>query len=126
MIKCAHLYLEFKEDQKIESTCPKGQEPVRHLLFRFGMSGSFKFHKADEEEIPKHAHLRFTTKDQKYMLSFVDYRRLDAGTSMRIGARTGDPTSSTNTMNTGLMSLTISTRLISTRYLYAISIKTKW
>lgn len=63
------------EDQKIESTCPKGQEPVRHLLFRFGMSGSFKFHKADEEEIPKHAHLRFTTKDQKYMLSFVDYRR---------------------------------------------------
>ena len=75
MIKCAQLYFEFTEDQKIDSTCPKGQEPVRHLLFRFGMSGSFKFHKAEEGEIPKHAHLRFITKDQKYMLSFVDYRR---------------------------------------------------
>jgi len=58
-----------------ESTCGKGEVPVRHLLFRFGMSGSFKFHSAQPEEIPKHAHLRFTTQDQKLMLSFVDYRR---------------------------------------------------
>ena len=39
------------------------------------MSGSFKLHSAQPEEIPKHAHLRFTTQDKKLMLSFVDYRR---------------------------------------------------
>ena len=39
------------------------------------MSGSFKFTRNTEEEIPKHAHLRFITKDNKNMLSFVDYRR---------------------------------------------------
>jgi len=47
-----------------------------HILFRFGMSGCFKF--TTVEELPKHAHLRFfTTGDKKpcQVLSFVDYRR---------------------------------------------------
>jgi len=46
-----------------------------HILFRFGMSGCFKFTPVDE--MPKHAHLRFFTIDQKLqqVLSFVDYRR---------------------------------------------------
>jgi len=48
---------------------------VQHLLFRFGMSGCFKLTDNAENCIPKHAHLRFITKDGKKMLSFVDYRR---------------------------------------------------
>ena len=48
---------------------------VQHLLFRFGMSGCFKLTDNAENSIPKHAHLRFITKDGKKMLSFVDYRR---------------------------------------------------
>ncbi|KAK7080768.1 Nei endonuclease VIII-like 1 [Halocaridina rubra] len=45
------------------------------ILFRFGMSGSFKF--TTVSEIPKHAHLRFYTVDEEppMVLSFVDYRR---------------------------------------------------
>jgi len=53
----------------------KVKQEVSHLLFRFGMSGCFKFTKNIDEEIPKHAHLRFITKDKKHMLSFVDFRR---------------------------------------------------
>ena len=46
-----------------------------HILFRFGMSGCFKFTEADD--LPKHAHLRFFTVGEKpvRVLSFVDYRR---------------------------------------------------
>ena len=46
-----------------------------HILFRFGMSGSFKL--TTKEDLPKHAHLRFFTVDEKpqKVLSFVDYRR---------------------------------------------------
>jgi len=46
-----------------------------HILFRFGMSGCFKF--TSEDEMPKHAHLRFFTIDEnpQQVLSFVDYRR---------------------------------------------------
>ena len=51
------------------------EKEVKHLLFRFGMSGCFKFTRSSEQEIPKHAHLRFTTKNNQYILSFVDYRR---------------------------------------------------
>lgn len=44
------------------------------LLFRFGMSGKFKFNPASE--IPKHAHLQFYTNEQpQNVLSFVDTRR---------------------------------------------------
>ena len=41
----------------------KIKHEVTHLLFHFGMSGSFEFTRNKEEFIPKHAHLRFITKD---------------------------------------------------------------
>lgn len=53
-------------------------QSVKHLLFRFGMSGCFKLTSVDE--IPKHAHLRFFTKTDKKVLSFVDYRRFGSWT----------------------------------------------
>ncbi|XP_042198947.1 endonuclease 8-like 1 isoform X2 [Callorhinchus milii] len=44
------------------------------VVFRFGMSGQFKFTPVDE--LPKHAHLRFYTKDEpRRVLCFVDTRR---------------------------------------------------
>ena len=49
------------------------EQSVKHVLFRFGMSGCFKF--TSVNEIPKHAHLRFFAKDGENVLSFVDYRR---------------------------------------------------
>merc|ERR1719220_3037332 len=49
------------------------EQSVKHVLFRFGMSGCFKF--TSINEIPKHAHLRFFSKDGENVLSFVDYRR---------------------------------------------------
>ena len=46
-----------------------------HILFRFGMSGCFNF--TSEDDLPKHAHLMFSTVGEKsrQVLSFVDYRR---------------------------------------------------
>ena len=43
------------------------------ILFRFGMSGKFRFDKANE--MHKHAHLNFYTKEGDMVLSFVDFRR---------------------------------------------------
>merc|ERR1711915_481793 len=44
------------------------------ILFRFGMSGLFKM--TFEDELPKHAHLRFYTNEKPpRVLSFVDTRR---------------------------------------------------
>ncbi|KAG9341239.1 hypothetical protein JZ751_019680 [Albula glossodonta] len=44
------------------------------VVFRFGMSGYFRF--TSVEELPKHAHLRFYTKEKPCrVLSFVDPRR---------------------------------------------------
>lgn len=43
------------------------------VLFRFGMSGRFAFTKKDDME--KHAHLNFYTKEDGMVLSFVDMRR---------------------------------------------------
>ena len=65
----------YIKDLARRNNVKKVKHEVTHLLFRFGMSGSFKFTKNQEDSIPKHAHLRFITKDEKYMLSFVDYRR---------------------------------------------------
>ncbi|XP_015279871.1 PREDICTED: endonuclease 8-like 1, partial [Gekko japonicus] len=51
----------------------EAQKPM-DVIFRFGMSGSFKMTLASE--IPKHAHLRFYTKESPpRALCFVDYRR---------------------------------------------------
>merc|ERR1711994_899072 len=76
-----HLYPQ-NEDEKMKNgvkkskknlvNCQNNQE-VKHLLFRFGMSGSFKLSPVDD--IPKHAHLRFWSQDKKHLLCFVDYRR---------------------------------------------------
>ncbi|XP_064169243.1 endonuclease 8-like 1 isoform X2 [Anguilla rostrata] len=45
-----------------------------NVVFRFGMSGYFRFTPA--EELPKHAHLRFYTNEKpRRALSFVDARR---------------------------------------------------
>ena len=53
----------------------KSSKKKTHILFRFGMSGCFKF--TEIENLPKHAHLRFFTTAEKVqkVLSFVDYRR---------------------------------------------------
>uniref|UniRef100_A0A8C8SPX1 Endonuclease 8-like 1 n=1 Tax=Pelusios castaneus TaxID=367368 RepID=A0A8C8SPX1_9SAUR len=49
------------------------QQPM-DLVFRFGMSGSFKL--TPEDELPKHAHLRFYTKESpRQALCFTDFRR---------------------------------------------------
>ncbi|KAM7151332.1 endonuclease 8-like 1 isoform 2-T3 [Macrochelys suwanniensis] len=49
------------------------QQPM-DLVFRFGMSGSFKL--TSRAELPKHAHLRFYTKESPCRaLCFVDFRR---------------------------------------------------
>ena len=69
------VYLDPQKDEnkkkKTQALLP--EQSVKHLLFRFGMSGCFKL--TSVTEIPKHAHLRFFTKDGKNVLSFVDYRR---------------------------------------------------
>ncbi|MEQ2200520.1 hypothetical protein XENOCAPTIV_030480 [Xenoophorus captivus] len=54
----------------------KGEQPDQpmDIVFRFGMSGYFRF--TSEDEVPKHAHLRFYTKEKPCrVLSFVDARR---------------------------------------------------
>ncbi|XP_063301941.1 endonuclease 8-like 1 [Pelobates fuscus] len=62
-----------KEVKLILTPVEDGHEPT-HILFRFGMSGSFTM--TNKAEIPKHAHLRFYTKGvPRQVLSFVDPRR---------------------------------------------------
>jgi len=72
------VYLDPQNDENQKKTKKKKSESlpeqsVKHLLFRFGMSGCFKL--TSVNEIPKHAHLRFFTKNGEEVLSFVDYRR---------------------------------------------------
>ncbi|KAM4747446.1 endonuclease 8-like 1 [Rhinophrynus dorsalis] len=62
------------KELKLILTPGSGGSEVTHIVFRFGMSGSFKL--TSKNEIPKHAHLRFYTKDAPHqVLSFVDPRR---------------------------------------------------
>ena len=53
------------------------ENPSNHtrILFRFGMTGKIVF--TCEEDVPKHAHLKFFTvcEGERYVLSFVDSRR---------------------------------------------------
>lgn len=65
-----------KKTKKKVKTVP--EQTVKHLLFKFGMSGCFRL--ASVEEIPKHAHLRFFSKDKKSVLCYVDYRRFGSWT----------------------------------------------
>ncbi|NXN94550.1 NEIL1 Endonuclease, partial [Rhinopomastus cyanomelas] len=61
---------------------PLGTGEPCHLVFRFGMSGSFRLCPA--EQLPRHAHLRFRTSESPpRLLCFVDARRFG---SWRLGA----------------------------------------
>ena len=54
--------------------CQKDRDKTVRLLFRFGMSGQFKFEPVDQKH--KHAHLSFFAQGEpKMVLSFVDARR---------------------------------------------------
>uniref|UniRef100_A0A3P9II67 Endonuclease 8-like 1 n=1 Tax=Oryzias latipes TaxID=8090 RepID=A0A3P9II67_ORYLA len=70
------------KEVKLTLTPIKSEDPDRRgkaaqpmdIVFRFGMSGYFRF--TSEDEVPKHAHLRFYTKEKPCkVLSFVDARR---------------------------------------------------
>ena len=55
--------------------CQENSSNRVRILFRFGMTGKFVF--TCEEDVPKHAHLKFFSvcDGKKYVLSFVDSRR---------------------------------------------------
>ncbi|GAB0193977.1 endonuclease 8-like 1 [Grus japonensis] len=60
---------------------PLGPGASQDLVFRFGMSGSFRLHPA--AQLPRHAHLRFLTRENPpRALCFVDVRRFG---SWRLG-----------------------------------------
>lgn len=62
-----------KTDTRREGKSGLNHGPA-HVVFRFGMSGYFRFTAASE--LPKHSHLRFyTSEDPQRVLSFVDTRR---------------------------------------------------
>ncbi|XP_038124724.1 endonuclease 8-like 1 [Cyprinodon tularosa] len=61
------------DDGKRRSKVTQTDQPM-DIVFRFGMSGYFRF--TSEDEVPKHAHLRFYTKEKPCrVLNFVDARR---------------------------------------------------
>nr|XP_046250236.1 endonuclease 8-like 1 isoform X2 [Scatophagus argus] len=61
------------DDRKQRVKAGQADQPM-DIVFRFGMSGYFRF--TTEDEVPKHAHLRFYTKEKPCrVLSFVDTRR---------------------------------------------------
>ncbi|KAM8972226.1 endonuclease 8-like 1 [Pelodytes ibericus] len=62
------------KELKVILTPLSGRHKAAHIVFRFGMSGSFTM--TNEDEIHKHAHLRFYSKDvPRQVLCFVDPRR---------------------------------------------------
>ncbi|XP_068458300.1 endonuclease 8-like 1 [Clinocottus analis] len=61
------------DDSKKRVKTEQADQPME-IVFRFGMSGCFRF--TTEDELPKHAHLRFYAKEKPCrVLSFVDTRR---------------------------------------------------
>lgn len=59
--------------KRARAKAEQNQEPM-DVVIRFGMSGFFRF--TPENELPKHAHLRFYTREEpRRVLSFVDARR---------------------------------------------------
>ncbi|CAN9499337.1 unnamed protein product [Ophioblennius macclurei] len=61
------------DEPKQRAKAGQAEKPM-DIVFRFGMSGFFRF--TGEDELPKHAHLRFYTKEKPCrVLSFVDARR---------------------------------------------------
>ncbi|XP_051548847.1 endonuclease 8-like 1 [Myxocyprinus asiaticus] len=62
-----------ENDNKRKVSKDQSQQPM-NVVFRFGMSGFFRFTAVDD--LPKHAHLRFYTNETpRKVLSFVDARR---------------------------------------------------
>ncbi|XP_051776597.1 endonuclease 8-like 1 [Erpetoichthys calabaricus] len=63
----------IKEEESNEMKPTDASQPM-DIIFRFGMSGFFRF--TSENEILKHSHLLFYTKEKpRRVLSFVDIRR---------------------------------------------------
>ncbi|KAM3608808.1 uncharacterized protein V6R79_005112 [Siganus canaliculatus] len=61
------------DDPKKAVKTGQADQPM-DVVFRFGMSGYFRF--TTEDELPKHAHLRFYSNEEpRRVLSFVDARR---------------------------------------------------
>ncbi|KAM4572830.1 endonuclease 8-like 1 isoform 1-T2 [Odontesthes bonariensis] len=61
------------DEPKRRAKAGEAEQPM-DIVLRFGMSGYFRF--TAEDELPKHAHLRFYTKEKPCrVLSFVDARR---------------------------------------------------
>uniref|UniRef100_A0A4W6DHR2 Nei-like DNA glycosylase 1 n=1 Tax=Lates calcarifer TaxID=8187 RepID=A0A4W6DHR2_LATCA len=61
------------DDTKQRVKAGQADQPM-DIVFRFGMSGYFRF--TAEDELPKHAHLRFYSKEKPCrVLSYVDVRR---------------------------------------------------
>ncbi|XP_035521029.1 endonuclease 8-like 1 isoform X1 [Morone saxatilis] len=61
------------DDTKQRLKTGQADQPM-DIVFRFGMSGNFRF--TTEDELPKHSHLRFYSKEKPCrVLSFVDVRR---------------------------------------------------
>ena len=60
---------------ELDEKMKKNEKPkTMSLVFRFGMSGNFKF--SDVSDMHKHAHLNFFTGDDpRKVLSYVDIRR---------------------------------------------------
>ncbi|XP_030586784.1 endonuclease 8-like 1 [Archocentrus centrarchus] len=62
-----------KDEPKRRMKTGQAEQPI-DIVFRFGMSGYFRFTR--EDELPKHAHLCFYSKEKpSRVLSFVDTRR---------------------------------------------------
>lgn len=62
-----------KDEPKRRMKTGREEQPM-DIVFRFGMSGYFRFTR--EDELPKHAHLRFYSQEKPCrVLSFVDTRR---------------------------------------------------
>ncbi|KAM3869935.1 endonuclease 8-like 1 [Diretmus argenteus] len=64
----------MKSDEKRQKVNAGQADQPMDVVFRFGMSGYFRF--TTEDELPKHAHLRFYSNEKPCrVLSFVDARR---------------------------------------------------
>eukprot|EP00111_Clytia_hemisphaerica_P019839 TCONS_00058495-protein len=78
MVTVTNLTLDEKKQQSIKKKGIVKLEPVENksehfsIVFRFGMSGCFRF--TDADNLPKHSHLRFFSIDGM-VLSFEDVRR---------------------------------------------------
>lgn len=77
------------DDGKRKAAKHQSQQPM-DVVFRFGMSGFFRFTSVDD--LPKHAHLRFyTNENPRRVLSFEDTRRFGSWLSNGIWQKDRGP-----------------------------------